>query len=285
MDHKIISPKNDIVFKALFGQNDDILMNFLSDTLSIPLSEINGLVVANPEIVPTTTDGKLTRLDIKLSTKTRNIDIEMQKAREDDYRERILYYWAGMYSEGIKKGEKYAELNQAVSLNILDFNMFDCKEYQSSFSIREDNRNELFTDKLALYFFELTKVGKSIDVNDRKKLWLQLINADNEKELEALDNTNIAIFHKSVNKIQQLGSDREIQEMIRIREEADLLERSRLYNAEKKGELRGELRGENKKMHKIVTNMLASGRTVKEVAEILCTTIEEVETAKNWQNS
>lgn len=261
MEHKIISPKNDIIFKALFGQNDDILMNFLSDVLSIPLSEIKGLVVANPEIVPTASDGKLTRLDIKLSTTSRNIDIEMQKAKEDDYRERILYYWAGMYCEGIKKGERYAELNQAISLNILDFNMFDCKDYQSSFSIREDNRNELFTDKLALYFFELKKVGKDIDAANRKKIWLQLINADSEKELEDLDNTNISIIHKSVNTIQKLSSDDSIKEMIRLREEADLLENTRLYNAEKRGRAEGRAEG----FESLIAGMKAAGLTEEQI--------------------
>ena len=235
MDHKIISPKNDIVFKALFGQNDDILMNFLSDTLNIPLSEIEGLKVVNPELIPTTADGKLTRLDIKLATKTRNIDIEMQKAKEDDYRERILCYWANMYSEGIRKGEKYAELNQAVSLNILDFNMFECEEYRSSFFIYEQTRKELFSDKLALYFFELNKVGKDIDAGNRQKIWLQLINADNEKELEDLDNTNISIIQKSIDTIHRLSDDDKIREMVRLREEADALDRSRIYNAEKRG--------------------------------------------------
>ena len=196
MPQKLYYPKNDIIFKALFSQNKDILTNFLADTLNIPITEIEELSVINPEITPTIAEGKVTRLDIHLTTKTRNIDIEMQKANEPDYRERILLYWAYLYSEGIKRGEKYAELHQAISLNIVDFNMFNCEEYQSSFSIRENTRNELFSDKLALYFFELTKVGKNIDVNNRKKLWLQLINADNEKELADLDNTNIATpFH------------------------------------------------------------------------------------------
>lgn len=257
MERELISPKNDIVFKALFGQHNDILMNFLSDTLSIPMSEIEGLVVANPEIIPTTSDGKLTRLDIKLSTKTRDIDIEMQKAKEDDYRERILYYWAGMYNEGIKRGEQYSELNQAISLNILDFNMFDCKEYQSSFSIREDNRNELFTDKLALYFFELNKVGKDIDVTNRKKMWLQLINADNEKELEELDNTNISIIKKSVNTIHMLNSNEEIRKMINLRKEADFLENTRLYNAEKKGRAEG--------FENLIAGMKAAGLTEEQI--------------------
>ena len=269
MEHRVISPKNEIVFKALFGQNDDILMNFLSDTLSIPLSEISGLTVINPEIVPSTTDGKLTRLDIRLATKTRNIDIEMQKARDDDYRERILCYWANMYSEGIKKGGEYAELNQAISLNILDFNMFDCSEYQSSFSIREDKRNELFSDKLSLYFFELKKVGNIVDINDRKKIWLQLINANNEKELEELENTNISIIQKSVNTIYRLSDDDNIREMIRLREEADALERSRLYNAEK--------RGRTDAIREIVRTMLTDKHSKSEISELLHIPVEDIE--------
>ena len=268
MEHRVISPKNDIVFKALFGQNDDILMNFLSDILNIPLSEISGLTVINPEIVPSTTDGKLTRLDIRLVTKTRNIDIEMQKARDDDYRERILCYWANMYSEGIKKGGEYAELNQTISLNILDFNMFDCTEYQSSFSIREDKRNELFSDKL-LYFFELKKVGNTVDITDRKKIWLQLINANNEKELEELENTNISIIQKSVNTIYRLSDDENIREMIRLREEADILERSRLYNAEK--------RGRTDAIREIVKTMLTDKHSKSEISNLLHIPIEDIE--------
>ncbi len=243
MEHNIISPKNDIIFKALFGRNDDILMNFLSDTLSIPLSEIEGLRVANSEIVPTTSDGKLTRLDIRLSTTTRDIDIEMQKAKESAYRERILCYWANMFSEGIKKGESYSELNQTISLNILDFNMFDCEEYQSMFMIYEKTRRELFSDKLALYFFELRKVGNSVDVNDRKKLWLQLINANTSKELKDLENTNIPIIQKSVDTIYELNDDAAIREMIRIREEADLRERSLLFDARTEGRAEGIAKG------------------------------------------
>ncbi len=269
MEHRVISPKNDIVFKALFGQNDDILMNFLSDILNIPLSEISGLTVINPEIVPSTTDGKLTRLDIRLVTKTRNIDIEMQKARDDDYRERILCYWANMYSEGIKKGGEYAELNQTISLNILDFNMFDCTEYQSSFSIREDKRNELFSDKLSLYFFELKKVGNTVDITDRKKIWLQLINANNEKELEELENTNISIIQKSVNTIYRLSDDENIREMIRLREEADILERSRLYNAEK--------RGRTDAIREIVKTMLTDKHSKSEISNLLHIPIEDIE--------
>ena len=265
MEHKIISPKNDIIFKALFGRNDDILMNFLSDTLGIPLSEIEGLKVANSEIVPTTSEGKLTRLDIRLSTKSHDIDIEMQKAKENAYRERILCYWANMYSEGIKKGENYSGLNQTISLNILDFNMFDCEEYQSLFMIYEKTRRELFSDKLALYFFELRKVGDNVDVNDRKKLWLQLINANTSKELENLENTNISIIRKSIDTIYRLNDDDEIREMIRLREEADARERSLLHDAREEGITKGRAERDSE----ILLKMQALGMSDSQIRAIL----------------
>ncbi len=262
METKIISPKKDIAFKALFGQNEDILAGFISDTLSIPLNEITNLKVLNPEIVPKQPDGKLTRLDIKLTAGNKNIDIEMQVAKEEDYKERILCYWANMYSENSRSGYPYLTLNQAISLNILDFIMFGCKEYQSSFSIREDKRHELFSDKLALYFFELRKItGKRIDPDDHKLLWLQLINAESEEELSKLENTNIPIIRKGVNAVYKLSNDEKVRELIRQREEAEALENSRLYNAERRGRADREA--------EIVSKLLASGMSENQIQKIL----------------
>lgn len=240
---KLMPLTNDVVFKALFGQHDDILKEFLSDTLDIPLGEITGLQVLNPEIVPKTNDGKLTRLDIKLIAGNRNIDIEMQKASEDDYRERILFYWARMYGQSLSKGEPYRNLNQAISLNILNFNMFECPEYHSSFSVHENTRNELFSDKLALHFFELKKVGGSLNADDRKRLWLQLIKADSDEELRELKKVKVPIIQKSVETVYNLNSDTRVQELARIQEEADEMYVSGIYNAEQRGIQQGIQQG------------------------------------------
>jgi predicted transposase/invertase (TIGR01784 family) len=92
----IISAKNDVIFKYLFGRNKEILKAFISAMLNIPQEDMTGLTILNPEITPDAEDGKLSRLDIFLETTDRKINIEMQNVRLEDYRERVLYYWAKM---------------------------------------------------------------------------------------------------------------------------------------------------------------------------------------------
>ena len=62
--------------------------------------------------------------------------------------------------------------------------MFDCPEYHSHFAVMEMNRHELLTDKCGIHFFELKKIGKKADKENRKELWLQLINAETKEEFD-----------------------------------------------------------------------------------------------------
>lgn len=64
-----------------------------------------------------------------------------------------------------------------------------------------------------------------------------------------------------------------IREMIRLREEADALERSRLYNAEK----RGRTAGKNDAIREIVKTMLTDKHSKSEISELLHIPVEDIE--------
>lgn len=253
MGYKVLSAKNDVVFKALFVKNKKILKAFLSDILEIPLEKITDIKITNSEIIPDKVDGKLSRLDINLITSEGNINIEMQMVREDDYSERILFYWAKMYVSGIDKGEVYKNLNKTISISVLGFKMFDCPKYHSEFQVLEKDRHELFSDKMSLHFFELPKISDKLDTGDRKQLWLQLINADTEEDFAMLRETNVPIIQESVNKIYELSNDEQIREYVRQREKARLDWNSDMYNA--------ELRG----IEKMIAGMRAAGFTEEQI--------------------
>lgn len=59
---EIISESHDVVFKALFVRNPDILRAFLCDVLDLPLTDDDEVTILNPELIPETADGKLSRL-------------------------------------------------------------------------------------------------------------------------------------------------------------------------------------------------------------------------------
>ena len=64
----------------------------------------------------------------------------------------------------------------------------ECEDYHSHFKILESERKELLTDKFAIHFFELKKVGK-YKKNKRMEDWLNLINAETEGDLMAIQQT------------------------------------------------------------------------------------------------
>ena len=223
------------------------------------MEDIRDIHINNPEIAPNITDGKLSRLDILLSTGDRNINIEMQNAKTTDYKDRVLFYWSKMYAEPLKTGQRYSELNQSLSINILDYVMFDCKEYFSSFSVLENTRHELYSDKLGLYFFELPKISAVPDKSDMRQLWLQVINAESEEELNMLNETNIPAISQGVKSILTLNSDDRIRAMAWEREKAERDYFSEIGNARSQGREEGRAEGRKEEQAAMIAKMRAEG--------------------------
>jgi predicted transposase/invertase (TIGR01784 family) len=149
------------------------------------------------------------------------INVEMQMNKESDYKDRVLFYWSKMYSGELKQGDEFNDLKQSISINILNFNMFDCPEYHSSFTIMEKTRHEILNDKFGIHFFELKKISKQANRENNMELWLQLINAETEEEFEMLEQTGIEPIKKAVYVIHKMSDDEKVQELARLREKAE----------------------------------------------------------------
>jgi predicted transposase/invertase (TIGR01784 family) len=197
----------------MFIENIDLLHDFLASTLEIPYDSIKDIKILNPELLPPTIEGKLSRMDIRMQVDNRVINIEMQIGNEDDYRDRALYLWAMLFSGELKRGDEYGELKQSICINVLDFKMFDCPEFHSHFTVMEKNRGEVLSDKCAIHFFELKKIGKKANKENRKELWLQLINAETKEDFDMLEQTGVAPIQKAVYVLHQMSEDEKTREL------------------------------------------------------------------------
>ena len=249
---EFISASHDIVFKALFAKNKDILKAFLRDVLNLPLTEQASLQVLNDELIPDVANGKLSRLDIHVIMPNKKFNVEMQARKKGFSADRVLYYWSEMFSDGFESGRHYENLDQTFSVNVLGFNFLECEEYHSAYSILENKRHDQLTDKLSIHIFELPKIPKETDINDDKLMWLRLIKANSEEELNMVrENTQNPMIHKSIDTIKELNADVILREKIRqrdkaIRDHENDMEISRLEGREEGiaiGEARGEARG------------------------------------------
>ena len=256
---RIIMLKLDIIFKRVFGNdgNKDIIAAFVSDLLEIPRQSIEQIIINNVELAPEYLEQKFSRLDLNLVVDGRNVNIEMQLNRESDFKDRTLFYWSKLYSDELKAGDEYEQLKQTICINIINFDLFDCDDYHSHFKVLENERHEVLTDKFAIHFFELKKLSK-FKKNRRMEDWLNLINAETEGELMAIQqNTNIPEVKDTIVILRQMNADEQLRKEAFYREKRLHDEASALGGARREGEAKAYL--------KLTENMRKNGFTEEQI--------------------
>ena len=158
-----LKPLNDFIFKKLFGEKGDepVLIAFLNAVLKkTRKEEIKEIVIKdNKELTKELINDKTGRIDVRATTvKGEEIDIEVQIKDQNNMDKRTLFYWSKLYLEGIKKGGDYKELNKVITINLLDFEYLETKQYHSSFHLWEDEQKDyMLTDLVEIHFIELPK--------------------------------------------------------------------------------------------------------------------------------
>ena len=260
MARNVISAKLDIIFKKIFTQNEDMLHSFVASMLEIPQERIKEIKITNPELPPETLTGKFSCLDLSLKVDDKLVNVEIQVKNDADYRDRTLFYWAKLYSSELKSGEDYSELKQTITINIINFNMFNTDDYHTEVAAMIKDTGEVFSDKFSIHFFELKKVGRKPNPDNSRELWLQFINADSEEEFEMISQTNVPIMKKAVNVIYDMSEDTKIREIARLREKALHDEASALKNAKEEG------KAEERTL--FISRMRANGFTDEQIRKI-----------------
>ena len=235
MGRNVLTAKLDVIFKKFFTENKDMLHAFIADILEIPMESITEIVITNPELVPETSDGKFSRVDLNLKVDGSLINIEVQLDNDEDFIDRTLFYWSKLYTSELKKGEPYSTLKKTITINIVDFKMFDGTDFHNEIITSIKGTGEVFSDKFSMHFLELKKVGKNINPNNRRELWMHFFNADSEEDFEMLKKTNDSVMGKAVDVIYDMSEDTKIREMARLREKTLHDNASAMANAIKKG--------------------------------------------------
>ena len=262
-DEKIVKLKLDVIFKRVFGneKNEKIIAAFISDLLEIPRKSIKKIYINNVELTPEYLEQKFSRLDLKMDVDGRIINIELQVNKESFFKERTLFYWSKLYSEELLAGDEYTELRQTICINIINFNLFECEDYHSNFKILESERKELLTDKFAIHFFELKKVGK-YRKNKRMEDWLNLINAETEGDLMAIQqSTTIPEVQDTIVMLRHLSADQQVRQEAYYREKLLHDEASALGSARREGKAEGKA----EERSAIAENMRKNGFTEEQI--------------------
>ena len=184
----LLDPKNDYVFKRIFGHigNEEITKGLLQSIIPDKIDKIE--LDSNPITEKDILDDKVGILDIKAKLNDGNVncDIEMQVVNQKDIEKRILFYWSKMYIQTLKAGADYENLKRCIVILITNYDLeklIEIPEYVTKWKIREEKYAKLIlTNDLELYIISLEK-AKNKSKNKKEELynWLKFIN--NPKEV------------------------------------------------------------------------------------------------------
>ena len=285
--------KTDTLFKMLFVKHRDLLKNLIAALLGIPLENIEQFAIRNPDMLPEVLGDKFCRLDINMIVNGQRVDLEIQVANEGDYPERVMLYWAREFSTALSAGQSYSMLPRTIIISIIDFKLFDCKEFHSFFQPLEVTRHTLLSDKMGFHFFELKKLPKDVKEQDALLLWLSLFRAETEEDLEKIKGMGVPAMEQAISAYYSITASEEFREIERMREKARHDEAQALHNAEQKGIQKGMQEGMQKGIQKgiqegiqkgisernieIAKNLVKLGMPLRQISAATGLTQEEVE--------
>lgn len=269
---KQLTPKNDIVFKRIFGTkgNEKILKDFLEAILDIEIESLD--LDLNTELLPDFSDGKKSIVDVRtrLSDGT-EVNIEMQVNVSEYSDKRCLQHWSKIYNNTITKGDDYSKLRKTICIWILDGEIYkEFPDIDSKWQImnKKYSLSNYFED-LEIHIIELKKLRKSAKLKESKKnFWLWFIDHTNKEliNLGTLSNERIREAREQLAKIQ---ADPELMERIRLEEAYEMDVATSLANA-----IREEKENTAKKM-------LKKGADIDFIAEITGLSKEDIEKLKD----
>ena len=267
--------KTDTLFKMLFVKHQDLLEKLVAALLGIPLDSIEQFMVRNEEMPPEILGDKFCRLDINMIVNSQRVDLEVQISNEGDYPERVMLYWAREFSTALPAGQSYSMLPRTMITSIIDFNLFDCREFHSFFQPLEVTRHTLLSDKMGSHFFELRKLPDDVSEKDALLLWLSLFKAETEEDLEKIKGMGVPTMEQAINAYYTITASTEFREVERLREKARHDEAQALHHAKQEGRREGRQEGISERNIEIARNLLKMGLPLEQVT--IATGLERTE--------
>ena len=183
MKAKYINPFTDFGFKKIFGEeaSKPLLLDFLNALLP-PEHHVVDLTFKNSEQLGQTEADRKAIYDIYCDTdKGEKFIVELQKAKQNYFKERTIYYSTFPIKEQAEKGEWNYNLKAVYCIGILDFT-FDDYESEPEKSevvhnIKLKNKNgKTFYDKLTYIYLEMPNFNlKEENLGTRLEKWLYFI--------------------------------------------------------------------------------------------------------------
>ena len=279
---RYLDPKNDLVFKRVFGEHPQILRAFLNDVLPLREDEkIESLEYLSPEQAPEIPVFKHSIVDVRcIDIKKRQFIVEMQMDWTTYFMQRVVFNASKAYVRQLLRTEDYKLLQPVYGLSlvadIFDRDTDDFYHHYKILDVKDINKE---IEGLQLVFIELPKFRKTKPdgVETGLEAWLRYLSetGDDEKppektekwspELqEALQLAEIAAYSRN-----QLEAYDRYWDGVRFHRDYVQTKERLKAEAEAKGEAMGLAKGEALGMAKALQKLVDKGMSLQEAKSLL----------------
>lgn len=282
---RYINIYTDFAFKKIFGTeaNKDLLISFLNQLMGLTGdSEITDVTYLNPEQLGDNINERRAVYDVYCSTGNgEHFIVEMQKAKQDHFKDRALYYSSFAIREQGTKGSVLKpwdyKLMPVYVVGILNFVMDEDDEEVITRVTLKDDRNREFNKNLQFIFIEMPKFTKEeTELKTFLDKWLYVI-----KNISRLDDKPQALTEGIFKKLFDVAEISQFSKVDRAEYEESLkvfLDFSNvLSTAERKGRAEGRAEGERDEKLRNAKNLKTLGVEVETISKATGLTKEEIE--------
>lgn len=272
LTEKYVNLFTDFGFKKLFGSepNKDLLINFLNQVLP-PHHQIEDLSYKRGEYSGYSASDRKAVFDLYCVSSTgEHFVVEMQKAKQNFFKDRSVFYATFPIQEQAKRGPWDFRLSAVYMVGILDF-VFD--EDKSEQSVRhevqlKDQDCRVFYDKLTFIYLEMpnfTKTEEELDTMYDKWLYVLKHLPDLDRRPEKLQER---VFEKlfeaaAIAKLTPAEKDQYEDSLKHFRDLKNVIDTS-FEEGKEEGKMEGREEG---KMGGIVKSLKRGKLTLEEIAE------------------
>ena len=201
---RYIDPFTDFGFKKLFGEecNKDLLLDFLNELLHKEEGKIVSLSYLKTERTGISEGSRKAIFDLYCENeKGEKFIVELQKTKQQYFKDRTLYYSTFAITEQAMPGEWNFNLKEVYVVAILDFvfeeDRKDRDKYRYDVMLTDTETHRIFYDKLKFVYLEMPKFTKEVDeLETHFEKWMYVL-----KNLRRLDSVPDKLREKIFERI------------------------------------------------------------------------------------
>ncbi len=290
MRAKYVNPFTDFGFKKIFGEeaSKPMLLDFLNALLP-QQAHIKNLSFKNTEQLGQTIEDRKAIYDIYCENEQgEKFIVELQKAKQNYFKERTIYYSTFPIREQAEKGEWNYNLKAVFCIGVLDFTFDDYGSEQGKNDVvheikLKNQEGKTFYDKLTYIYLEMPNfTKKEADLQTRLDKWLYFI-----KHLEDFQHIpqifkDEVVFVKAFEKAELSKFDPSemdsYENSLKIYRDLKNVIDTASSEGELRGESRGELNGRIKERKDVAKALKDHGVAIEIIIKTTSLSKEEIDT-------